>query len=310
MPISPLAGKGGPAPKASAAIGRGFCPAPWRRTRPDSRPPKTGEGSGEPRRRAVRLPSLAPGPDTETLPSQKGPIVPGSEGVHDTRPLETRTMPTKPPPTGRPQPTVARFLLDGPVLPLVTGTLRVAEALPQRGEESIPPLVPAPPRVGRTVSPHRPAGPVRLPHARRQRPRRRDPQRPPARLSPAHRRRGRRPLVYLRHRDGRRRLWPRRSGRPQWGSHPETRGGVGRIARATRRPRRPTGLSRPLLAEATVWVSATPFVVTRYPKLRGTKPTAPRITPRRETSSGIYFRRSCSAGRSFRRSWRSRTKST
>ena len=59
------------------------------------------------RRREVRRPPLAPGP------------------------LETSTMPTTPPPTGRPQPTVARFLLDGPALPLVTDTLRVAEAFRQ-----------------------------------------------------------------------------------------------------------------------------------------------------------------------------------
>ena len=44
------------------------------------------------------------------------------------RPLETSAMPAKPQPIARPKPTVARFLLDGPVLPLVTDTLRVAEA--------------------------------------------------------------------------------------------------------------------------------------------------------------------------------------
>jgi hypothetical protein len=42
--------------------------------------------------------------------------------------LETRTMKT-PPPTAWPKPTVARFRLDGSVRPLVTDTLRVAEAL-------------------------------------------------------------------------------------------------------------------------------------------------------------------------------------
>ena len=44
-------------------------------------------------------------------------------------PRHVKIVPAKPQPTLRHKPTVARFLLDGPVLPLVTDTLPVAEAL-------------------------------------------------------------------------------------------------------------------------------------------------------------------------------------
>jgi CRISPR-associated protein Csb2 len=66
--------------------------------------------------------------DTETIHSEKWPIVPGAKWVNYTRPLEASAMPAKPKRTDRPKPTVARFLLDGPVLPLVTDTIHVAEA--------------------------------------------------------------------------------------------------------------------------------------------------------------------------------------
>lgn len=60
--------------------------------------------------------------------TEKRPTVPGAKWVNYTRPLEVSAVPAKPKPTERPKPTVARFLLDGPVLPLVTDTLPVAEA--------------------------------------------------------------------------------------------------------------------------------------------------------------------------------------
>ena len=63
------------------------------------------------------------------------------------------------------------------------------------------------------------------------------------------------------------------------------------------RPRRPAGL-RPLLDESAVWQSATPFVVTRYPKLRGTKRDRPEDYASPGASSCIYFDRNCSRQRS------------
>ena len=64
--------------------------------------------------------------DTETIASQKWSIVPGAKWVNYTRPFEASAMSAKPKPTDPKH--VARFLLDGPVLPLVNDTIRVAEA--------------------------------------------------------------------------------------------------------------------------------------------------------------------------------------
>jgi CRISPR-associated protein Csb2 len=66
--------------------------------------------------------------DTETIHSEKWPTVPGAKWVNYTRPIEIRAMLEKRSPTQRQNPTIARFLLDAPVLPLVTDTLRIAEA--------------------------------------------------------------------------------------------------------------------------------------------------------------------------------------
>lgn len=65
--------------------------------------------------------------DTQTIHEKKWPSVPGSQWVNYRRVAEA---PTAVPRTlsKKNQPTVARFLLDGPVLPLVTDTLPVAEA--------------------------------------------------------------------------------------------------------------------------------------------------------------------------------------
>jgi hypothetical protein len=51
--------------------------------------------------------------------------------VNYTRLKETSNVPAKTKPTDLPKPTIARFLLDGPVLPLVTDILAVAEAFRQ-----------------------------------------------------------------------------------------------------------------------------------------------------------------------------------
>jgi len=65
--------------------------------------------------------------DTETIHSEKWPTVPGAKWVSYTRPWESSTMHAKPKPTNQSKRTVARFALDGPVLPSVTDTLPLAE---------------------------------------------------------------------------------------------------------------------------------------------------------------------------------------
>jgi CRISPR-associated protein Csb2 len=65
--------------------------------------------------------------DTETIHEKKWPTIPGAEWVYFTRPQEANRLPAKPSPPKQAAPTVARFLLDGPVLPLVTDTLQIAE---------------------------------------------------------------------------------------------------------------------------------------------------------------------------------------
>ena len=69
--------------------------------------------------------------DTETIHGERWPRVPGSAWVSYARPADcfTRRTPVAAPatPVRQKGPTVARFLLDGPVLPLVTDTVRVAE---------------------------------------------------------------------------------------------------------------------------------------------------------------------------------------
>lgn len=66
--------------------------------------------------------------DTETIHAEKWPTVPGSKWVNYARPTERPAATARSTPPERQKPTVARFLLDGPVLPLVTDTLPVAEA--------------------------------------------------------------------------------------------------------------------------------------------------------------------------------------
>ncbi len=70
--------------------------------------------------------------DTETIHSERWPSVPGSMWVSYVRPSDAFSRRTAPPVATKVRPvslpTVARFLLDGPVLPLVTDTVRVAEA--------------------------------------------------------------------------------------------------------------------------------------------------------------------------------------
>ncbi len=70
--------------------------------------------------------------DTETLHKNRWPSAPGSKWVNYARPQERQLVATPPARPTKALPTVARFLLDGPVLPLVTDTLTVAERFRRR----------------------------------------------------------------------------------------------------------------------------------------------------------------------------------
>jgi CRISPR-associated protein Csb2 len=206
--------------------------------------------------------------DTETMHERRWPTVPGARWVNYTRPLETDVVFPKPKLTERQMPTVARFLVDGPVLPLVTETLPLAE----QARRSL-----------LSICKHL---------ARRRAPHLSDSEIWP--LSPA--------------------LWGKdEEGRPRIGhAHafflPADEDDDGRIDHVTvfapmgfnslerqaidTLRRLPfgdgdglsmvlTGLGSerdfraPVLGESTVWTCATPFVVTRYPKLRGKKRDRP-----------------------------------
>jgi CRISPR-associated protein Csb2 len=65
--------------------------------------------------------------DTETIHSQMWPTVPGGKWVNYTRPSETGRVARSKRSPPRQHPTIARFLLDGPVLPHITQTVGVAE---------------------------------------------------------------------------------------------------------------------------------------------------------------------------------------
>jgi CRISPR-associated protein Csb2 len=71
--------------------------------------------------------------DTQIIHGQRWPRVPGSMWVNYTRPTDAFTQrapkPAASPSSNSRLPTVVRFVLDGPVLPLVTQTVRVAEAM-------------------------------------------------------------------------------------------------------------------------------------------------------------------------------------
>jgi CRISPR-associated protein Csb2 len=66
--------------------------------------------------------------DTETIHAEKWPAVPGTNWVNYTRPLEANHGATNLRIADTHDLTIARFMLDGPVLPLATDTIRVAEA--------------------------------------------------------------------------------------------------------------------------------------------------------------------------------------
>jgi len=207
--------------------------------------------------------------DTETIHAQKWSIVPGTKWVNYERPhADAGPISARPPNPGRKR-TVARYLLDGPVLPLVTETLPIAEQARRALLSSCKYLL-------RRNDP----GPSNINIWR---------------LAPA-----------LSGKDD--------EGHPRTGHQhayflPADEDGDGRIdhltvfapmgfndleCQAVNRLRRLEfnegeqrlqllliGLGKerdfraPLLDESAVWVSATPFVVTRYPKRRGTKRDQP-----------------------------------
>ena len=71
--------------------------------------------------------------DTETIHNARWPTVPGAKWVNYTAPAEADAHRARSKPHEQPKPAVARFLLDGPVLPLITDTIRVAEAIRAAG---------------------------------------------------------------------------------------------------------------------------------------------------------------------------------
>ena len=126
MPISPLAGKGGPAPKAWPLSGVVSVPLLGDEHDPTLDPLKRAKGLVNPADKRFDCPRWHLGRDTETLPGQKGPVVPGSEGgprypavgnPHDA--YDTTADRSAPADRGSLPPRRSR-------MPLVTGTLRVA----------------------------------------------------------------------------------------------------------------------------------------------------------------------------------------
>ncbi len=209
--------------------------------------------------------------DTEIIHKERWPRVPGARWVSYARPADafTQAAPTKVPAAARrTQPAVARFLLDGPVLPLVTETLPVAEQARRS-------LLSRCKHLARQRNPGLTDAEIGL-------------------LSPA--------------------FWGKdEQGRPRIGHEhafflPADEDGDGRLDHVTffaamgfnalevgglyglRRLPFSEGESlhllmvglgdrqdfrAPILEESTVWASATPFLVTRYPKLYGTKRDRP-----------------------------------
>ncbi len=215
--------------------------------------------------------------DTETIHDNKWPTVPGARWVNYTRPLETTAMHAKSPSHPRHKPTVARFLLDGPVLPLVTDTLRVAEAFRnaamsqfkhwcRRNPDGAEPF-------RRTDKPERYASPTL------------SGKEPDGSLRKDHQH-----AYYLPTAEGDDGRWLTHvtvTARDGFGpGEVAAFNGVRRLKLAADADElcvQLVGLGTecdfrtPLLDERRVWVSATPFVATRYPKLRGSKRDRPEV---------------------------------
>lgn len=104
---------------------RVFCPDPASAFGSEHYPPV--DRKTKPEKRLFDCPRWHLCLDTETVHAEKWPSVPGSRWVNYARPTEKPAATARPTSLERPKPTVARFLLDGPVLPLVTDTVPVAE---------------------------------------------------------------------------------------------------------------------------------------------------------------------------------------
>jgi CRISPR-associated protein Csb2 len=123
----------GPAPDTELNPVRVFCPDPTTafgdEHYPTLDPKKLAKGNVTPAAFLFDCPRWHLCIDTETVHDKKWPTVPGAKWVNYTRPAESSVSRSKHRPSRRPKPTVARLLLDGPVLPLATDTVRVAEAV-------------------------------------------------------------------------------------------------------------------------------------------------------------------------------------
>ncbi len=69
--------------------------------------------------------------DTETIHAERWPTVPGTRWINYGRPEENIAAAFQSRQAARSLPTIARFVLDGPVLPRVTETLQLAESIRQ-----------------------------------------------------------------------------------------------------------------------------------------------------------------------------------
>lgn len=206
--------------------------------------------------------------DTETLHDKRWSAVPGAKWINYTRPAEARTVTAKAAQRKQPKRTLARFALDAPVLPLITDTLLLAEQArrsllskckyltrrdnPSLADSEIWPLSPAfwgkdehgQPRTGHEHAFFLPAdedGDGRLDHL--------------TVFAPM----GFNTLEL--------------QGFDRLRQLPVDDGDPLRLLLVGLGNER--DFRAPLLAESAVWISATPFIVTRYPKLRGTKRDRP-----------------------------------
>ncbi len=203
--------------------------------------------------------------------------------VNYTRPHEFNGMPAEVKPTDRPKPTIVRFLLDGPVLPLVTDTLAVAEAF----------------RTALMGQFQRSCHRQKYGHARKPYQERFWSEVLSGKDADGQSLQQHRHAFYLPTAEG---------SDPRWITHVTVAAGGGfgpsEVAACNALRRLETEDESPelrvqlvglgnrqdfharLLDEACVWVSATPFVVTRFPKKRGTK----RDRPEDYASPGAFVR--------------------
>ena len=203
--------------------------------------------------------------------------------VNYTRPHESNSVSAETKPADRPNPTIVRFLLDGPVLPLVSDTLAVVEAF----------------RTALMGQFQRSCHRQKFGHARRPYQERFWSEVLSGKDADGQSLQQHRHAFYLPTAEG---SDPRRithvTVAAAGGFGPSEVAACNALRRLKSEDESPelrvqlVGLGNPqdfrarLLDEASVWVSATPFVVTRYPKTRGTK----RDRPEDYASPGAFVR--------------------